>query len=204
MKGLTTKQKQVLDFITAYCDEHGYPPTVRELCAHLGLKSPNTAHFHLKTLKDKAYIRIAPGKNRGITVLKTPPDTGSRIPLLGKIAAGAPILAVENLTDTLNVDRAFFGAPDAFSVLVEGDSMVEAHITDGDYVVIRPCASPKNGDIVAALVDDEVTLKYFFRTNKQIELRPANPKYSPLLFTQDSFVDIRILGIMAGLIRKGR
>jgi len=204
MESLTLKQKQVLDFITAYCDENGYPPTVRELCAQFGLKSPNTAHFHLKGLQDKGYIRIASGKNRGITVLKTPPDTGLKIPLLGKIAAGAPILAVENLTDTLDIDRTFFGSPDAFSVIVQGDSMIDAHIEDGDYVVIRPCSLPKNGDIAAILIDDEVTLKYFFSTENQIELRPANSKYSPLVFTPESFVDIRILGIMAGLIRKGR
>ncbi len=202
MESMTKKQKEVLGFVTEYSDEHGYPPTVRELCEQLGLKSPNTAHFHLKGLKDKGYIQIAKGKNRGITVLKTPPDTGAKIPLLGSIAAGAPILAVENLIDTLDVDRAFFGAPDAFSVRVEGDSMVDAHIADGDYVVIRPGSSPNNGDVVAALVDDEVTLKYFHHAGDRIELRPANSKYQPFVFSSDALVQIRILGVMTGLIRR--
>ncbi len=202
MEDLTKKQVLVFNYIMEYSSQYGYPPTVRELCEELGFKSPNTAHFHLKGLKDKGYIQVAKGKNRGITVLQTPPDLGSKIPLLGNIAAGAPILAVENVMETLDVDRTFFGASDAFSVRVQGDSMIEAHIEDGDYVVIRPCPSPKNGDIVAALVDDEVTLKYFHRDGGRIELRPANGKYKPFLYSEEDFIDVRILGIMAGLVRK--
>ncbi|SHJ89896.1 repressor LexA [Desulfatibacillum alkenivorans DSM 16219] len=202
MEDLTEKQSLVFEFIMEYTADHGYPPTVRELCDELGFKSPNTAHFHLKGLKDKGYIQVAKGKNRGITVLKAPPGAGGKIPLVGRIAAGAPILAVENVMDTLDVDRAFFGSSDAFSVRVEGDSMIEAHIEDGDYVVIKPTATPRNGDIVAALVNDEVTLKYFHRDGSRIELRPANARYKPFCYTEEDFIDVRVLGVMAGLIRK--
>ena len=202
MEDMTEKQTLVFDYIVEYTADKGYPPTVRELCDELGFKSPNTAHFHLKGLKDKGYILIAKGKNRGITVLKTPPGSGKKIPLVGRIAAGAPILAVENVMDTLDVDRAFFGSSDAFSVRVEGDSMIEAHIEDGDYVIIKPTAAPRKGDIVAALVEDEVTLKYFYKEGGRIELRPANAKYKPYFFSEEDFIEVRVLGVMVGLVRK--
>ncbi len=202
MESLTEKQLMVLRFLTEYYGVHGYPPSVRDLCTELGFKSPNTAHFHLKALQEKGYIRIAPGRNRGITILRTPLESGDRIPLVGSIAAGAPILAVENVEDTLKVDRGFFGAADAFSVRVEGDSMTGAHIADGDYVVIRPGGAPRNGDIVAALVDDEVTLKYLYKDADCVELRPANSKYDPLRFSGHEGISLRILGVMVGLIRK--
>ncbi|MBI9076974.1 MAG: transcriptional repressor LexA [Desulfatibacillum sp.] len=202
MEDLTEKQRLVFDYIMEYTANYGYPPTVRDLCDELGFRSPNTAHFHLKGLKDKGYIQVAKGKNRGITVLRVPPGSGNRIPLVGRIAAGAPILAVENVMDTLDVDRSFFGSSDAFSVRVEGDSMIEAHIEDGDYVVIRPTSTPRNGDIVAAMVGDDVTLKFFHRDGSRIELRPANAKYKSYFFTEEDFIDVRVLGVMAGLVRR--
>jgi len=175
---------------------------VRDIGAELNMKSPNTVHTHLKALKDKGYIGMEPGKNRNIRLLRPPPETSTNLPLVGSIAAGSPILAVENLEDSLEVDRAFFGHPESFSVRVRGDSMIEAHIQDGDYVVIRPKAQPENGDVVAALIDEEVTLKYFYQTRAGVELRPANPRYAPLCFTPDAGADLRILGVMAGLIRR--
>ncbi|MFP4475541.1 MAG: transcriptional repressor LexA [Desulfatibacillaceae bacterium] len=202
MDQLTEKQNAVLHYLVEYTNEYGYPPTVRELCDELGLKSPNSAHFHLKALKEKGYIRVASGKNRGITVLKPPPGMDGTIPVVGRIAAGVPILAVEHVVDSLSMDRAFFGNQEVFSVRVHGDSMVDAHIQDGDYVVIRVQNVPKNGDIVAALVDDEVTLKYFYKNGDRLELRPANEKYEPFVYTPEDMAELRILGVMVGLVRR--
>ncbi len=202
MDSLTERQREVLHFLARFSRDHGYPPTVRDIGAGLSMKSPNTVHTHLMALRDKGYIAMEPGKNRNIRLLMPPPESCSHLPLVGSIAAGSPILAVENLEDTLEVDRSFFGHPESFSVRVRGDSMIQAHIQDGDYVVIRPKDQPENGDVVAALIDGEVTLKYFFRTRSGVELRPANPRYAPLCFTPDAGADLRILGVMAGLIRR--
>ncbi|MBW1988865.1 MAG: transcriptional repressor LexA [Deltaproteobacteria bacterium] len=202
MEGLTARQNQVLRYVAEFLRDHGYPPTNREIAAHLGLKSPNTVHVHLKALEAKGFIRIQGGANRGIRILKAPPEFSRGIPLVGKIAAGRPIESPDIYEEPLEVDREFFGHPASFCVRVHGDSMIEAHIADGDYVIIRPKPQPDNGDIVAALMDGEVTLKIFYRTRSGIELRPANKNYAPLYLTPDAGADLRILGVMAGLVRR--
>jgi repressor LexA len=204
MTTLTAKQHAILKYLSKSYEENGFPPTLRELCSHFNLQSPNTARFHLKALQDKGYIKIHQGKNRGITIIKAGPMTGKQIPILGKIAAGAPILAVENMAGSIECDRSFFGYPECFSVQVDGDSMINAHVQDGDYVIIRPQEQAQNGDIVAALVENEVTLKYYYKYRNHVELRPANDKYSPLVFTKHSAEALRILGVMVGLVRRCR
>jgi repressor LexA len=202
MESLSIKQEQVLKFLMDFNAEHGIPPTIRELCSHFGFKSLNTAHFHLRSLEKKGYIQIHPGKGRGITLPGARPLSARQIPLVGKVAAGMPILALENIEEFLGIDKRFFGSEACFAVQVKGDSMVGAHIQDGDYVIIKVQDQAQNGDIVAALIEDEVTLKYFHRTKKQIRLEAANPRHSPLIFKKGDSRALRILGIMAGLVRR--
>ena len=202
MENLSSKQSRVLTFLMDFNAKYGFPPTIRELCDHFGFKSLNTAHFHLRSLEKKGYIQIHPGKGRGITLPEARRLPERKIPVVGRIAAGLPILALENIEDFLGIDKGFFCTEKSFAVQVKGDSMVDAHIQDGDYVIIRIQNQAQNGDIVAALIDDEVTLKYFYRRNRQIRLESANPKYPPLIFKKGDTRSFRILGIMAGLVRK--
>ncbi|UCD86480.1 MAG: transcriptional repressor LexA [Desulfobacterales bacterium] len=202
MENLSSKQEQVLKFLVDFNAEHGFPPTIRELCHYFGFKSLNTAHFHLRSLEKKGYIQVHPGKGRGITLPGARPLSERQIPVVGRIAAGMPILALENIEDFLGIDKGFFGAETTFAVQVRGDSMKDAHIQDGDYVIIKIQDQAEKGDIVAALIDDEVTLKYFYRTKNQIRLESANPKYPPLIFRKGDPRSFRILGIMIGLVRK--
>jgi repressor LexA len=204
MEYLSSKQEQVLRFLMDFNAENGFPPTIRELCGHFGFKSLNTAHFHLRSLEKKGYIQIHPGKGRGITLPGARPLSERQIPLVGRIAAGTPILALENIEDFLGIDKGFFGTETNFAVQVRGDSMVDAHIQDGDYVIIKIQEQAESGDIVAALIDDEVTLKYFFCSQNQVRLEPANPKYGPIIFKKRDVRSLRILGVMVGLIRKRR
>jgi repressor LexA len=203
VENLSSKQEQVLEFLVNFNTEHGFPPTIRELCRHFGFKSLNTAHFHLRSLEKKGYIEIHPGKGRGITLPGARPLSERQMPVVGRIAAGAPILALENVDDFLGIDKGFFGAETDFAVQVKGDSMVDAHIQDGDYVIIKIQDQAKKGDIVAALIDDEVTLKYFYRTKSQVRLESANPKYPPMIFKKGDVRSVKIIGIMVGLVRKG-
>ncbi|MBE9582754.1 MAG: transcriptional repressor LexA [Proteobacteria bacterium] len=202
MENLSSKQSQVLRFLMDFNADYGFPPTIRELCDHFGFKSLNTAHFHLRSLEKKGYIQIHPGKGRGITLPEARRLPERKIPVVGRIAAGLPILALENIEDFLGIDKGFFCTEKSFAVQVKGDSMVDAHIQDGDYVIIKIQDQAQNGDIVAALIDDEVTLKYFYRRKRQIRLESANPKYPPLIFKKEEARSFRILGIMAGLVRK--
>ncbi|NVM23335.1 MAG: transcriptional repressor LexA [Desulfobacterales bacterium] len=202
MENLSHKQAQVLTFLIDFNAEHGFPPTIRELCDHFGFKSLSTAHFHLRSLETKGYIQIHPGKGRGITLPEARRLPERKIPVVGRIAAGSPILAVENIEDFLGIDKDFFGTEKTFAVQVKGDSMVDAHIQDGDYVIIKMQDQAENGDIVAALIDDEVTLKYFYRLKHLIRLESANPKYPPLIFKKGDTHSFRILGVMVGLVRR--
>jgi repressor LexA len=203
MEDLSSKQERVLKFLINFNAEHGFPPTIRELCHHFGFKSLNTAHFYLRSLEKKGYIQIHPGKGRGITLSEACRFSERKIPVVGRIAAGAPILAIENIEELLGIDKRFFGAERCFAVQVKGDSMVDAHIQEGDYVIIKILDQAKSGDIVAALIDDEVTLKYFYRRKNQVRLESANPRYPSLIFKKGDPRSFRILGVMVGLIRKG-
>nr|HID58110.1 transcriptional repressor LexA [Desulfobacterales bacterium] len=202
MERLSSKQEQVLKFLIDFNSEHGFPPTVRELCDFFGFKSLNTGHFHLRSLERKGYIQIHSGKGRGITLTGARALSDRKIPVVGRIAAGTPILTVENIEESLGIDMRFFGTETCFAVRVKGDSMVDAHIEDGDYVIIKIQEQAQNGDIVAALIDDEVTLKYFYRSKNEVRLKSANPRYPPLILRKDDHRSFRVLGVMVGLVRK--
>ena len=195
-RGLTDRQGQVLGFINDYRQQQGYPPTVREVADHFGFRSPRAAHDHIKALERKGFLRSAPGRSRALEVL-----VPQGIPVLGRIAAGLPILAVEEADEVLNLDPGFFGQGRFFALRVRGESMVEAHIQEGDLVILRAQENARAGDVVAVLMGDEVTLKQFFLQADGVELRPANQQMESIWLKPDQ-EDLRILGVMKGLVRK--
>lgn len=196
-RGLTDRQSQVLEFINDFLVENGYPPTVREVAARFGFRSPRAAHDHMKALQRKGFLRSAPGLPRAINVVG-----GGRkgIPMLGRIAAGQPILAVEETEEHLDLEPGFFGSGRMFALRVHGESMVGEHIQEGDLVILRAQEEAQAGEVVAAILDDEVTLKYYHPVADGVELRSANPAVATIEVPAGR--DLRILGVMAGLVRK--
>ena len=191
---VTKRQQAVLDCIEACIQEKGYGPTVREICQSLGLSSPSTVHVHLKALEEKGLIKRDPLKSRSIT-LTHPHDEASvienviapsfgravEVPLVGNVAAGSPILAEENITDTMTLPTDIVGDAPSFMLSVRGDSMIEAGINDGDYVVVKEQPVANNGDIVVAIIDDGATVKRFFREKDYIRLQPENSSMDPII-----------------------
>jgi len=191
---LTKKQKKVLEVIRINIQETGYPPTVRELCRALGVHSSATAFKYLKILEKKGYIRREKEKTRAI---KLTPQIRN-FPLVGKVAAGNPLLALQEYTEIIPVPEELAGNTESFLVQVEGDSMIGDHILDGDYVMINPQSNADNGDIVIALVNqEEVTVKRFHKNKGKISLMPSNPAYQPIITR-----DVIILGKVTGIIRR--
>ncbi len=198
-KGLTGRQREVLEFITRFKEDRGYPPTVREVAGHFGFKSPRAAHDHMKALERKGFLRSEAGRPRTLEIVGSKSVQG--IPMLGRIAAGAPILAVEEADEVLGLDPAFFGSGRFFALLVRGDSMIGDHIAEGDMVILRAQETAEPGEVVACLVDDEATLKHYHPTTDGVELRSSNPAV-PTIHLDDDDGPTRILGVMVGLVRK--
>lgn len=213
MKGITKKQQAVLDCIADFIREKGYGPTVREICQEMGLSSPSTVHVHLKALEDKGMINRDPLKSRSIT-LTHPVDAmdnseASRsvdfggyskvisLPLVGQVAAGTPILAEENIEDTLTLPVDIVGDSASFLLSVHGESMIEAGINDGDYIVVKEQSVANNGDIVVALIDDGATVKRFFKEKDHIRLQPENSSMDPIITA-----DCSIVGKVVALFRR--
>lgn len=184
--GLTLRQRRILEVIQASAAERGYPPTVREICKQVGLNSSSSVAHQLRALEARGYIRRDPNRPRAMEVLllhdneteASPPSVS--VPLVGHIAAGAPITAEQSLEDTFALPQQLVGNGTLFMLEVHGDSMIDAAICDGDYVVIRSQPTAENGEIVAALLGDEATVKTFKRVPGQVWLLPANPLYSPI------------------------
>jgi repressor LexA len=207
MEELTERQKKVLKLIAKMIEERGFPPSVREIGRALGISSLRGVTGHLDGLERKGYIRRN-STARGIQVLKSPEgislvDVPSiRLPLVGAIAAGSPILAEKNITDWVPVPRRLVRHQEnAFLLRVQGDSMIDAHIIEGDLVIVKPQPTAQNGEIVAAILDDEATVKRYYREGDQVRLEPANASYSPILVKQREF---RIAGKVIGLLRSVR
>jgi repressor LexA len=194
------KQSEILKFIRSEIHAKGYPPSVREICVAVGLKSTSTVHGHLERLERKGIIRRDPTKPRAIEVLdgyETKKEMVN-IPIIGKVTAGQPILAVENVEDVFPVPMDFIQSnKQTFILKVQGESMIEAGINDGDYLIVEQRLSAENGDIVVALIDDEATVKAFYRENGYIRLQPRNSSMSPILVD-----DVVILGKVIGLFRR--
>ncbi|MEF2594190.1 MAG: transcriptional repressor LexA [Eggerthellaceae bacterium] len=208
---VTKRQQAVLDCIEACIQEKGYGPTVREICQSLGLSSPSTVHVHLKALEEKGLIKRDPLKSRSIT-LTHPHDEASvienviapsfgravEVPLVGNVAAGSPILAEENITDTMTLPTDIVGDAPSFMLSVRGDSMIEAGINDGDYVVVKEQPVANNGDIVVALIDDGATVKRFYREKDHIRLQPENSSMDPII-TRDCSIAGKVVAVFRRL-----
>lgn len=209
---LSDRQRQVLDFLTETVNDRGYPPSVREICDAVGLSSPSTVHSHLSSLVKTGYIRRDPSKPRAIEILtdETADDapavaaahTDDRlrdVPLVGRIAAGSPILAAEDIETVMPLPEELVGSDPVFMLEVRGDSMIDAGILDGDYVVIRRQPDARDGEIIAALVDgEEATVKRLKRENGKVFLISENPAYEPMVFTRD----VEIIGKVVSVLRK--
>ena len=200
-KPLSGKQLEVLEFIKSELFKKGYPPSVREICEAVGLKSTSTVHGHLERLERKGLIRRNPTKPRAIEVLDSSPLSIARdmveVPIVGRVTAGQPILAVENIEDTFPLPADFLRGDDSFILTVRGESMIEAGILDGDYVVVKQQNYANNGDIVVALIEDEATVKRFYKEKDHIRLQPENSLMEPILVQ-----DVTILGKVTGVFRR--
>ncbi len=193
---LTPRQREILDFIRSSLEVLGAPPTRAEICAAFGFASPNAAEDHLRALARKGVIILEPGNARGIRLVE---QLG--LPLVGSVAAGSPILAVENLLGRVQLDPALFSPRADYLLKVRGNSMVDAGILDGDLLAVHKTAQARSGQIVVARLDDEVTVKRLKRTGRRIELLPENPDYGPIAVEGREFA---IEGLAVGLIRNGR
>ncbi|WP_319407610.1 transcriptional repressor LexA [uncultured Desulfosarcina sp.] len=200
---LTPRQVSVLEYVVAFQQEHRMAPTVREICAHLGLSGPAGIHRILNFLKDKGYILAEPGKKRSWRFSKE--NTGKGIPLVGTIAAGVPLEAIENFEEELAISPITFGCDNCFGLHINGDSMIEAHILDGDLAIIRPQRQVENGEIAAVTVEGtlpEATLKIVHRDQHSMSLVPANSAYAPLVFKGPQRKRVAIVGKLVGVVRR--
>lgn len=204
MKTLSSKQQQIYDYIISFSSRHGYPPSVREIGEQVGLKSPSTVHFHLKSLESFGYISKAEGKTRAITIRGSRPapvaeeldGLTDRIPVLGNVAAGSPILAEECVEDYLTFDTNGLSG-EHFALRVRGESMLYAGILPDDLVVVHRQQDARNGEIVVALFEDEATVKTLRRKDGQTWLMPENPAYDPIDGTEAA-----LLGRVVAVVRK--
>lgn len=205
---ISGRQREILEFILRTVRQRGYPPSVREIGEAVGLNSPSTVHSHLSALVKAGYLRRDPSKPRAIEVTapgRAQPDLRRApvrdVPLVGRIAAGSPILAEEDIEDILPLPTELVGHDPVFMLRVRGDSMVGAGIFDGDLVVVRRQADADNGDIVAALIDEEeATVKRLHRSSGTVTLLPENPAYAPLVFTEG----VQLLGKVVAVLRRLR
>ena len=198
---ISAKQQKILEVIQSSIRLKGYPPSVREIGEAVGLKSPSTVHMHLSKLEQMGAIRRESDKNRAIDVVSDSPMRNVSmvsVPLVGRVTAGQPVLAVENIEDTYPMPADLIGHENVFMLKVDGESMIQAGILDGDYVIVRDQDSARNGDIVVALVDGEAaTVKRFFHEKNRVRLQPENDSMEPIYTT-----DVAVLGKVVGVYRR--
>ncbi len=205
MEELTPRQEEILDFIKDFYRENGMPPTVREISDHYGISS-SSMFDHLSALQKKGYLKRASRKSRSLEFTEgfqkvTFPRIKMDIPILGRVAAGLPLLADENQEGTLRLDRDIAPTSDTFALRVRGDSMMDAHILDGDLVLVKRANEARNGEIVVALIGDEATVKTFYKEGAKIRLQPENKSMEPIFVDKDS-PEFRILGKVSSVIRR--
>ena len=198
MEGLTRRQEQVLEFIRESVRVNGYPPTVREICTELDLSSPSTVHAHLANLERLGLIKRDPTKPRALDVVGAfrPPRP---LPLVGRVAAGVPILAEENIEELVDVPGFLRRDDDDFVLRVQGDSMAGAGIFNGDFIVVHSQDQAQNGEIVVALVGDDATTKRFYNEGRTVRLQPENELYEPIIVNAD---EVELVGRVVGVLRQ--
>lgn len=198
MRASHENQQKILDFIKSEIEDKGYPPSVREICAAVGLRSTSTVHAHLNHLEAQGLIRRDPTKPRALEVLDGTQPRGRSVPLVGRVTAGQPILAIENIDEYLTLPQSVLGQGKMFSLRVEGESMIDAGIMDGDIVILRQQDTAENGEIVVAMTDEnEATLKRIYYEPDRVRLQPENPTMAPI------YVDnVTVLGKLVALIRQ--
>ena len=208
-KELTSRQEEILEYIKKYSKENRMPPTVLEIGNHFEISSTNGVRSILAALIKKGYINRSPRLSRGIEVIDSDkngnaaeaPSNTIEIPIVGRVAAGTPILAVQNLEGTVTIDRDFLACrSDVFALRVKGDSMINAGIFDGDLIFARQQKTAERGEIIVAQIDNEATVKYYHPLADHVELRPANPRYRPIIVKNDK--DFTIAGKLIGVMRK--
>jgi repressor LexA len=203
-EGLSGKQVQILKYIKDELTLRGYPPSIREICQAVDLSSTSSVHAHLNTLEEKGYIKKGNNKRRALELIDVddiccnmPKKEIVNVPIVGTVTAGAPILAVENIDDTLPISIDFVGNRESYVLRVKGESMIEAGILNGDYVIVNSQNTARNGDIVVALIGDEATVKAFYKEKDHIRLQPRNSSMDPILIK-----DPYILGVVKAVVRK--
>lgn len=201
MKKGDLKQEQILKFLIDFLDNNPYPPSYREIASGVGIKSTNSVKKYLDTLEDKGLIRRHDYKNRSIEIVKKDYSSAKdliSVPLIGKVAAGSPILAFENIEDEFIISKSVFGtSQELFMLKISGDSMIEIGIDDGDYVVVKKQNTAENGEIVVAYLEGYATVKNFYKDGNTIRLQPQNPLYQPIITT-----NCTILGKVVGCIKR--
>src|SRR5271166_6015362 len=227
MQGLTDRQQQVLHYIRQSIHDRGYPPTLREIGAHMGIRSTNGVNDHLRALERKGYLtredmksralrpapRVfgeqgpegehVPGGDHGAKVQPANDVDLIEIPVLGRVAAGLPLLAEEQIIDTVRIDRTLVrGGREVFGLKVHGDSMIDAGILSGDYIFVRKQLTASRGDIVVALIGDEATVKYYFPEKDHVRFQPANKTMAPIYVRSTDFRPTMLLGIVVGVFRR--
>jgi repressor LexA len=226
-EALTQRQKEILDFISASIVERGFPPTLREIGEHFHIRSTNGVNDHLKALEKKGHLRREDLKSRamrpvlpdgsgeivpmrrlaqgtgGVELVSVSDDDMAEVPILGKVAAGQPILAIEQATDTVKVDRVLLGGHrEVFGLRIVGESMIEDGIFDGDYVFVKKTPSAKTGEIVVAMIEGEATVKRYYPEGDRIRFQPANQNMQPIIVRRADFKSVDIIGVVVGVYRK--
>lgn len=203
-EGLSDKQIKIVQYIKNELSLRGYPPSIREICKAVGLSSTSSVHAHLNTLEEKGYLKKGTNKRRALELIdiddiccNLPKKEIINVPIIGTVTAGAPILAVENVDDTLPISVDFVGNKESYVLRVKGESMIEAGILNGDFVIVNSQNTAKNGDIVVALIDDEATVKTFYKEKDHIRLQPQNSSMDPILVKNPY-----ILGVVKAVVRK--
>ncbi|MBL9012838.1 MAG: transcriptional repressor LexA [Myxococcales bacterium] len=223
---LTQRQREILDFISASISERGFPPTLREIGEHFQIRSTNGVNDHLKALEKKGHLRREDLKSRamrpvlpdgsgemvplrraamgtGNVAIVSPDDDMAEVPILGKVAAGLPILAVENATDTVRIDRVLIGGHrEVFGLRIVGESMIEDGIFDGDYVFVKKTPTAHTGDIVVAMIEGEATVKRYYPEGDRVRFQPANSNMAPIYVRRAEMKSVDIIGIVVGVYRK--
>ncbi len=199
---ITQKQSEILEYIKSQILNKGYPPSVRDICQAVNLKSTSSVHAHLESLEKNGYIRRDPTKSRTIEIIDDNFNLSRRevvnIPLLGQVAAGQPLLAVENITEYFPIPSEYMPGGEVFMLKVKGDSMINMGIYEGDQIIVRKQNTASNGEVIVALVDDSATVKRFYKENGHIRLQPENDFMDPIIVD-----NCEILGKVIGLIRLG-